>query len=91
MLDVVTESKLEVDEENVKKSDAATPGSDSGERRDRAHNLMENWVVKSQDDEISDELARIRRLVEDENERERREEEERLEQLKRRISAQDNS
>ncbi|OUS45035.1 hypothetical protein BE221DRAFT_170643 [Ostreococcus tauri] len=91
MLDVVTESKLEVDEEKVKKSGAATPGSDSGERRDRAHNLMENWVAKSQDDEISDELARIRRLVEVENERERREEEERLEQLKRRIRAQDNS
>lgn len=57
----------------------------SKEQQERAHKLIERWAEKSADDEITDELDRIRRLVELEDERERLEEEAQLERLKRQV------
>ena len=52
---------------------------------DSAHELNDRWASKSADDELTGELARIRRLVELEDERERLEEETQLERLKSQI------
>ena len=61
---------------SVSFSDQAEPSTE------RSVRLIERWVEKSQDDEIKDELSRIRRLVELEDEREVAQEQADMERLK---------
>ena len=72
--------------EDAEAVDPKTSGSDSEERRERANKLMDRWVEKSQDEEINEELERIRRIVKSEDEREKKAEEEQMEVLRRRLS-----
>lgn len=86
-----TEERNDIEEppkkEDADTSDPKATGSDSDERRERANKLMDRWIEKSQDEEINDELERIRRIVKNEEERARKaEDEENTEILRRRLS-----
>jgi len=70
-------------EESEPKTGPSVSFSDQAEpSTERSVRLIERWVEKSQDDEIKDELSRIRRLVELEDEREVAQEQADMERLK---------
>lgn len=70
------ESEPKAGPSSVSFSDQAEPSTE------RSVRLIERWVEKSQDDEIKDELSRIRRLVELEDESEVAQEQADMERLK---------
>jgi len=77
-----------VTSENIETHAAVTSGAveetkkEDDEQSERSIRLVEKWVEKSQDEEIKDELERIRRLVALEDEREKAAEKAQLDALK---------
>lgn len=76
-------SEVNDEESEPKAGPSSVSFSDQSEpSTERSVRLIERWVEKSQDDEIKDELSRIRRLVELEDEREVAQEQADMERLK---------
>ena len=79
---------MPVTSENIETHAAVTSGAveetkkEDDEQSERSIRLVEKWVEKSQDEEIKDELERIRRLVALEDEREKAAEKAQLDALK---------